>query len=113
MNRKTKRNCDYKFTKLTFAADLKKSKKVYNKEQLLKDYIKFYATADVQTRGKSLFEKDAVTFVDYIDKSDKWDFTVQGSKEYKGFLEKSFKVGNYMLSIPCGLKVGRNWGEMK
>ena len=71
---------------------------MYNKEQLLKDYIKFYATADVQDRGKKLFNKGAVSLVDYIDRVDKWDFRVKGSQEYKVWISG---VNNNNIETSC------------
>ena len=58
----------------------------YIKEHI-KRQITFFTSADVINRGRKLYENDKVFFDAYIEKTDFWKFTVEGSQKYQVFIK--------------------------
>ncbi len=78
----------------------------YIKEHI-KRHISFYTSAAVAERGRQLYKNDKVFFEDYIENTDRWRFTVQGSQKYQ-VLVKGVNSQNIQTSCTCPF----DWGTI-
>ncbi len=65
-------------------------------KKYIKEYINFFATSAIRSRGSRLYKNNAVTLGSYDDKTDVYFFRVQGTKVYstvvKGLHDKNLQV---------------------
>lgn len=76
-------------------------------EEHIKRYINFHATSAVESRGRQLFNNGSVEFTTYTEKTDSWEFAVQGSMKYR-VLVKGVNRHNIQTSCTCPFE----WGSL-
>jgi hypothetical protein len=73
----------------------------------IKKYIAFYAENQVLQRGRSILQSKAVNFVEYVDKTDSWVFSVQGTSRY------TVKIsGVKKHDLECSCTCPYDWGQI-
>ena len=75
-------------------------------EEYIKRHINFYTTGAVANRGRQLYKSGKVTFDEYIEKTDTWKLTVQGSQKYQ-VLVKGVNSKNIQTGCTCPF----DWGS--
>jgi hypothetical protein len=79
----------------------------YHIKEHIKRHINFYTSAVVADRGRNLYENDKVFFDEYIEKTDSWKFTVEGSQKYQ-VLIKGVNNKDVQTSCTCPF----DWGSI-
>ncbi len=73
----------------------------------IKKYIAFYADNQIVQRGKDILQSKAINFVEYVDKTDSWHFTVLGTSRYT---VKVSGVKNHDMECSCTCPY--DWGKI-
>lgn len=79
----------------------------YYLKEHIKRHINFYTSAAVEIRGRNLYSNKKVLFEDYIEKTDTWKFTVEGSRKYQ-VLIKGVNSKNIQTTCTCPF----DWGSI-
>jgi uncharacterized Zn finger protein len=79
----------------------------YYLKELIKRHINFYTSSEVINRGRKLYENDKVFFDEYIEKTDSWKFTVEGSQKYNVLIKG---VNNKDIQTSCTCPF--DWGSI-
>lgn len=75
-------------------------------KQHIKNFIHFYSSTAVTSRGINLYKDDKVLLNEYIEKSDSWKFTVLGSNKYQ-VLIKGVNSKDIQTSCTCPFEWGK------
>ena len=76
-------------------------------EKNIKQYINFFAASEVKTRGKRLFENNAVTLQGYDEKRDTWQFAVKGTLNYRVKIK-----GTKSIALDTSCNCPYEWGSV-
>ncbi|TAJ09287.1 DEAD/DEAH box helicase [Marinilabiliaceae bacterium JC017] len=76
-------------------------------QEYISDYINFYASKDVITRGKAIYKKGNVLLNLYAEDIDTWIFSVKGSNQYKVHIRNLKK-----LDIDTSCSCPFIWGSL-
>ena len=79
----------------------------YYLKEHIKRHVGFYTSGDVALRGRHLYDNGKVHFIEYIEKTDYWKFTVIGSHSY----QVSVKGAN-SRSIQTSCTCPFDWGSI-
>jgi len=79
----------------------------YYLKEHIKRHINFYTSSEVINRGRKLYENDKVFFDEYIEKTDFWKFTVEGSQKYQVLIKG---VNNKDIQTSCTCPF--DWGSI-